>query len=146
MHVPKAQEILESYYKMRGYDAALEDYKSEVASLPGEFGPPHGIFYLAYYDGKPVGCIALHKLDDEICEMKRLYVLEGMRGKRIGVGLVEKLIAKAKEIGYITMRLDNHPWMVEAEGIYYKFGFKRIDAYRYNPTPGTKFFELDMRE
>ena len=76
--------------------------------------------------------------------MKRLYVKEDFRSKRIGYALVQNIIENASEAGYRFMRLDNHPWMKEAESLYKLFGFEEIGAYRFNPTKGVRFFELDL--
>jgi len=42
------------------------------------------------------------------------------------------------------MRLDTHPWMIEAKAIYKLFGFREISAYHFNPTEGIKYFELEL--
>ncbi len=138
------RELLLEYGRIRNFDEALGDYDYELANLPGEYAQPEGNLLLAIYDEKLVGCVALRKIDDTICEMKRLYVKEEFRGKRIGYALVQNIIENAKEVGYRSMRLDNHPWMKEAESLYKLFGFVEIGAYRYNPTKGVKFFELDL--
>jgi predicted N-acetyltransferase YhbS len=75
-----------------------------------------------------------------------LYVKEDFRGKRIGYTLVQNIIENAASAGYSFMRLDNHPWMKEAEALYKLLGFVEIEAYRFNPTKGVKFFELDLEE
>jgi GNAT superfamily N-acetyltransferase len=138
------RDLLLEYGRIRDFDEALGDYDFELSHLPGEYAPPEGNLLLAIYDDKPVGCVALRKIDDNISEMKRLYVKEEFRGKRIGYALVQNIIEKAKEAGYRAMRLDNHPWMKEAESLYKLFGFEEIEAYRYNPIKGVKFFELDL--
>jgi GNAT superfamily N-acetyltransferase len=140
------RKILLEYGRIRDFDAALGDYDYELANLPGEYSQPDGCLLLAYYNESPVGCVAIRKIDDDICEMKRLYVKEDFRGKRIGYTLVENIIKKAYESGYKKMRLDNHPWMKEAESLYKIFGFVEIGAYRYNPTKGVKFFELNLEK
>jgi GNAT superfamily N-acetyltransferase len=141
-----AREILLEYGRIRNFDAALGDYDYELANLPGEYTPPDGCLLLAYYKDNPVGCVAIRKIDDDICEMKRLYVKEDFRGKKIGYALVQGIIKNACESGYKKMRLDNHPWMKEAESLYKLFGFVEIGAYRFNPTIGVKFFELDLEK
>ncbi|MEH3157422.1 MAG: GNAT family N-acetyltransferase [Sphingomonas taxi] len=51
---------------------------------------------LADTDGAIDGCVALRRVDTEICEMKRLYVRPQARGARLGRMLVEQLIADAR--------------------------------------------------
>lgn len=99
---------------------------------------------LAYYKENLAGCIALRQFQNDICEMKRLYVRSEFRGKKIGKALSIEIIQKAKEIGYKFMRLDTLPFMKEAITLYSDLGFKEIKPYRYNPFNGAKFFELKL--
>ena len=140
----KIRALLLQYYESRDFDHALEDYKKELEERPGAFGPPEGRLLLAHYHDQPAGCVAFRKIGNAICEMKRLYVPDEFRGKGIGSCLVTCIIEEAIEAGYKIMRLDTHPSMIEAEGLYSSFGFKEIEPYRSNPVEGVKFFELDL--
>jgi len=113
--------------------------------LPGEYAPPDGELLLALYKDQAAGCVALHKISVGVCEMKRLYVPDNFQGKGIGKALVSEVIRIGRDRGYSLMRLDTHPWMAAAKSIYQACGFKEILAYRYNPTPGIRFFELDLQ-
>ena len=100
---------------------------------------------LALYEGELAGCVALHKLDGEICEMKRLYLRPKFRGKGLGRVLAENIISEARRIGYKRMRLDTvEPVMKDAVAMYRRFGFKEIVPYRPNPMPGTLYMELEL--
>ena len=100
---------------------------------------------LATLAGEPAGCVALHKLDSETCELKRLYVREQFRGKRLGFALGERIIAEAKQIGYKRLRLDTvEPVMRTAVAMYRKLGFREIAPYRENPIEGALYMDLQL--
>ncbi|PCJ81598.1 MAG: GNAT family N-acetyltransferase [Flavobacteriales bacterium] len=139
------RSLLMEYGSIRNHDEALGDYEIEIDSLPGKYEPPDGCLLIAYYEDDPAGCIAYRKTEESICEMKRLYVKKQYLGKKIGKQLVDELIAIAKQNDYSLMRLDTHPWMKTAKELYQKFGFTEIGAYRFNPTEGIKYYELELK-
>ncbi len=71
-HVAQAKALFQEYAETRKNDPALEDFHEEIDNLPGEYAAPDGNLILAYSDGKLAGCVAVHKLADGVCEMKRL--------------------------------------------------------------------------
>ncbi|MBL4654305.1 MAG: GNAT family N-acetyltransferase [Bacteroidia bacterium] len=138
------KSLLMEYGSMRHNDVALGDYHNELETLPGKYAPPDGYLLIAYYEDAPAGCVAYRKIEEHICEMKRLYVNMEYLGNKIGKQLVDELIKIAKQNGYSLMRLDTHPWMKNANELYQKFGFMEIDAYHFNPTKGIKYYELEL--
>ena len=136
------RHLLEEYGELRQHDAALGDYTDELAQLPGKYAAPEGSLLLATWNEQPAGCVAIRKIGEGICEMKRMYVSPGFRKKGVGQALVEGILKEARARNYEIMRLDTHPWMEAAQKLYQSFGFKEVEAYHYNPTPGIRFFEL----
>lgn len=143
-HLEDIRMLFTEYVDSLGFDLHFQEYEREYAHLPGEYAPPDGRLFLALYEGKVCGCIALRKIDADICEMKRLYVRPGYRGEKIGRLLSEKLIAEARTMGYKSMRLDTIPQMTTAIALYRSLGFQEIEPYRYNPIPGALFMELTL--
>lgn len=140
-----ARGLFREYEEWLDMDLCFQSFEEELATLPGKYAPPDGRLYLAFVDEKPAGCIAVRKLEDGICEMKRLYLSDAARGQGIGKKLIEKLINVAREIGYKKMRLDTFPpKMGKAVGLYESYGFRPIDAYYENPHDGVLFMELDL--
>ena len=111
------------------------------------YAPPEGRLLIAYLDGEAVGCAALHKLEDGICEMKRLYVRPNARGQGIGRKLSEQIIAEARLIGYRRMRLDTIATQMQtAVALYRAQGFREIPPYRDNPILSALYMERDLTE
>jgi ribosomal protein S18 acetylase RimI-like enzyme len=144
--IEQARMLFREYEAWFGLKLCFQNFDEEVAELPGKYAPPDGRLYLALADGKLAGCIALRKLEEKICEMKRLFMREDFRGLGIGKILIEKLIEEAQTIGYEKMRLDTFPpKMSKAVSLYESYGFYKIKPYYHNPYGETLFMELDLK-
>jgi putative acetyltransferase len=143
--IAQARELFLEYAQSLGFSLCFQNFDKELAGLPGDYAPPEGRLLLAEYEGQLAGCVALHKLEPGICEMKRLYVRPLFRGKGLGRVLAERIIAEARQIGYSRMRLDTvEPVMKDAVAMYHKLGFKLIAPYRSNPIAGAMYMELEL--
>ena len=138
------RELFREYADWLKVDLCFQGFERELATLPGDYAPPDGRLLLAWHHEKPVGCVALRRIDATTGEIKRLYVRPGQRGRRTGRRLVEQVIAAAREIGYRRLVLDTLPQMVEAGELYRSFGFSEIPAYYANPLPGVIYLALDL--
>ena len=139
------RQLFLEYAHSLGFSLCFQNFDKELANLPGDYAAPHGRLFLAEYDGKFAGCGALRRLDQESCEMKRLYVRPEFRGKGLGRLLAEKLIAEARRIGYRRMRLDTvEPVMKTAVAMYREMGFREIEPYCQNPIAGALYMELAL--
>jgi putative acetyltransferase len=137
-----AHRLFRAYQQDLGLDLEFQDFSRELASLPGEYGPPHGTLLLAETASRRIGCVALRRLEAKICEMKRLYVLPGYHGRGIGRRLVEAIIGGGRSLGYSRMRLDTIAAMEAAISLYRSIGFQPIAPYRSNPLESPAFYEL----
>ncbi|GIM46963.1 acetyltransferase CD1211 [Collibacillus ludicampi] len=126
------------------FDLSFQDFERELADLPGQYSPPNGRLLLAVVSEKLAGCVALRKITEHDCEMKRLYVRPEYRGQDIGKQLVFAIIEEARKIGYSRMLLDTVPSMKSAIKLYRSLGFKSIEPYRYNPIEGAMYLALDL--
>lgn len=119
-------------------------YDDELEHLESKYGLPYGRLYLAICDNKIAGCIGLRKIDNENCEMKRLYVKPAFRRKELGNILVKKIIEDAKAIGYKHILLDTFPFLEAAIKLYKKHGFYEIESYNDNPMNNLIYLRFDL--
>ena len=143
---PCVRELLVEYARAIAVDLCFQDFDRELAELPGLYAPPEGRLLLAVDGESAAGCVALRKIGDRVCEMKRLYVRPAFRGKGLGRTLAGEIIAAARQIGYERMRLDTLNSMKEAIALYQSLGFQRIASYYENPNCGTVFMELKLSQ
>ena len=142
----QVRTLFTEYAASLGVDLGFQDFEAELAGLPGAYVPPDGVLLLALVADQAAGCVALRRLDDTTCEMKRLYVRPAYRGAGLGKQLAKAIIAEARTIGYRAMRLDSLPSMLGAVQLYRSLGFQEIDPYRYNPIPGSIFLEISLEK
>lgn len=141
--VEQARGLYKEYEAWLKLDLCFQNFEKELAELPGAYAPPSGRLLLGFEDGKLAGCVALRKLADDVCEMKRLFVRPDFQGRGLGRQLIDSILNEARAIGYRKMRLDTLPaQMGKAIALYGSLGFKEIDPYYNNPVPGALFMEL----
>jgi putative acetyltransferase len=143
-HIETVRELFIEYAESLNFSLRFQNFEQELKTLPGEYKAPEGNLYLAFKDGKAIGCVGVRRITDEVCEMKRLYVKPEHRRKGIGKRLSEIVIEKARGAGYRRMRLDTISKMKEAMGLYSSLGFEKIEPYCYNPIEGAIFMELEL--
>jgi putative acetyltransferase len=129
------RQLLIEYQRELGIDLCFQDFDEELAE-PLE---TYEVILLA-----AAGCVALRRLDEETCEMKRLFLRPSARRAGLGRGLAEAVIEEARARGFARMVLDTFSSMTEATHLYRSLGFRETAAYRFNPYPEALYFELDL--
>jgi ribosomal protein S18 acetylase RimI-like enzyme len=132
--------LITEYATSLGVDLSFQNLDHELATLD-EF---YEQILVARDETRAAGCVALRRIDDAICEMKRLYVRPAFRGHDLGRRLAERIIEEGRQRGYKRMRLDTLPTMTAAIPLYRSLGFVEIAPYRFNPFEGTRFMELAL--
>lgn len=143
LRLKEARGLFREYEGWLGLDLCFQNFEKELAELPGNYAPPDGRLLLGFQDDELAGCVALRKLSDGICEMKRLFVRPQFHGRGLGRQLIDAILHEARELGYARMRLDTLPGrMDKAIGLYRAIGFQEIEPYYNHPVPDALFMEL----
>jgi putative acetyltransferase len=127
-----AQGCLEFF----GQPPAESEDMDRISSVYSE---PYGAFLVLLDGDRVVGTGAIRRLDEQTCELKRMWFLPAYRGKGYGARMSEALFEFARSAGYKRVRLDTAPILAAANRLYQRLGFYPIE--RYNNGPGTLFME-----
>jgi GNAT superfamily N-acetyltransferase len=127
-------------------ETLLSAFSTEIASLyPGwspdigpsaraeEFAGEHGRFLVVRHEGRPVACGGVKRLDARTGEIKRLYVVPGLRGRGVGRELLAALEAEARSFGWERVRLDTGNNQAAALSLFTSSGYVAIEDYNANP-------------
>lgn len=146
--VAAVRELFGEYASSLGIDLCFQNFERELATLPGEYAPPHGALLLALVDGEPAGCVAMRPLPESdhanACEMKRLYVRRAFRRFGLGRLLAQQLMDLATQAGHSCVLLDTLDDMEAARGLYASLGFFEIPPYYFNPIPGAHYLKVEL--
>ena len=137
------KQLFVEYVDGLGFDLDFQGFREELENLPGKYVLPESCVLLAKYQENIAGCVAIEKLSDDTCEMKRLYIKPSFRGLKIGKALAEEVIEQARKTGYTHMRLHFIAPRI-AETLYRSLGFAEIDPYEDVPIPNAVFMELKL--
>jgi GNAT superfamily N-acetyltransferase len=122
--------------KNMGVTGFVKNPLEYVKSVFPEFAsikPYEGIIYLLMVDDEAVGMGALRKLEDGVGEIKRMFIRPEFQGKGYGKVMMNRLIDRARELSYHTLRLDTAYFLAAAIHVYKSAGFKERGSY-----PGTE--------
>ena len=136
--------LFEEYAASLAIDLGFQQFAGELASLPGDYAPPHGALFLAHDGSTAVGCIGLRPFSELEGELKRLYVVPAYRGRGLARALVASAVGAARRIGYRELVLDTLASMHPAVALYESFGFRQTTAYYPNPLPDVLYFRAQL--
>lgn len=133
--VEAVRRILESYHDDLIAEIGETTLTAELMTLPAPYVPPEGALLLARDgSGLAAGCVGIKGLSETACEIKRLYVLSGVRGAGLGRALVRAAIDQARAMGYVEMVLIAVRRTTDtAQRIYREFGFEVTPQFREAP-------------
>lgn len=117
------------------------DAMSDIDDMRSHYFDNNGTFLVLIDDGRVVGSGAIRRLNDDICELKRMWFLKDYRGRGLGMKMTHMLLDFARKTGYKKVRLDTTDKEKQAQALklYKRIGFYFIE--RYNDGLCTVFME-----
>jgi GNAT superfamily N-acetyltransferase len=109
------------------------DVPGAPSATPAEMRPPSGAFLVGWEADAALCCGGLKRLTDEVCEIKRMFVVPEARGRGLAQLLLDALEDAARGLGYSVARLDTGPKQPHARRLYERSGYREVDNFNGNP-------------
>lgn len=114
---------LDQYDLVEAHDLqVLDDPKGQILDTGG-------VIYLAKVDAEIVGTAGLVNEGDGVYELVKMSVMPAHQGKGISRLLIDKCLAKARELGAKKVILFSNSQLKTAIGLYQKYGFKHLTGF-----------------
>jgi putative acetyltransferase len=85
-----------------------------------------GRIFLAYWQGRAVGCVALIPMGEGVYELSKMAVSPELRGLGIGRRVLEHAIAQARVLGAKSLFLGSNSALKNAVHLYEAVGFRHV--------------------
>ena len=122
-HDPRSLEESIAYHESRGELKDMDD-------IQRNYFEKGGIFLVMLDDNHLIGTGAVRQLEDDICELKRLWLLSQYHGKGLGYRMLQELFSFAREKGYKRIWLQTDAvQQSRALEFYRRLGFYEIPRY-----------------
>ncbi|SRR5258706_7117872 len=135
-------QFFQSAFGEMGFAFELDSKDKDLRRIPDEYQSNGGIFLLARHDRQIIGTIALHRIEQTTCELKRFYVKEAYQRRGVGKSLLVKVINHARDVRFSRIRLDTTSKSPSAISLFRKHGF--VEIARYNNDPFAEIF-MELR-
>jgi GNAT superfamily N-acetyltransferase len=110
-----------------------------------QFAPPYGAFFVATVDGEAIGCAGLRRHDDEVVEVKRMFVRTVHRRRGHARALLRALEDRARASGCRRVILETGLAQPEAIALYTSDGYAPIAGFgHYKDEPLSRSFAKDL--
>ena len=119
----------------RPLEEAIADLESkqrlkDLEDIQKNYFENGGAFLVIADDNRVVGIGAIRRMEDKVCELRRIWLLLEYQGQGLGYRLVTELLRIAREMGYERIRLETAPVHQKRASVLYKrLGFYEIPTY-----------------
>lgn len=118
-------------------DADLSDIEASYLKTGGAFE------VIEDASGNLLGTVGIYPLDAETCELRKMYFAPELRGRGLGLHVLERAVREARRLGFKKMTLETASVLDRAVRLYTRFGFKPFEAaHKSARCDSTYFLEL----
>jgi putative acetyltransferase len=116
--------LVYSVLKEYGLKSDPDVTDADLADIEQSYFAKGGVFFvLEDKDGSIVGAYGLYPLEDQLCELRKMYLHKSYRGKGLGKLLLDSALAQVRDLGFTRVTLETASVLKEAIALYKSYGF-----------------------
>ena len=123
----KVLDLVEEVLKCYDLELNPEVEDLDITDIPKYYTQNNGDFEVIEFKGKIVGSYGIYKLDEETCELRKMYLKQSFQGLGLGNIMVENSFKLAKKLNYKKITLQTNSVLYKAVKLYKKYGFEEFD-------------------
>ena len=141
----RVQNLVFGVLREYGLEPDLQGTDRDIADIEAHYIARGGIFeLLENEDGELLGTVGLYPMSAETVELRKMYFSKELRGKGFGKKMLQRMIERARQLGFKKIYLETATVLREAVGLYEKFGFVPTDE-KHTPRCDAAYV-LDLKE
>ncbi|MEZ4741060.1 MAG: GNAT family N-acetyltransferase [Bdellovibrionota bacterium] len=122
----KVRDLIFSILKSYGLSPDPGKTDKDIFDIENLYFKKNGWFETIYDKNRDlVGTWGLLQVDPDTVELRKMYLSEQARGNGLGKRMLERALQKAQSLGYHRVELETASVLVEAIGLYKRYGFKK---------------------
>jgi putative acetyltransferase len=127
--LPVVHRLIEQVLAEYGFSTQVGGIEQDLREARERYGGGRAGFWVGEVDGEIVGSVAIRPKwsAQGTCELKRLYLLPGQRGRGVGQALYDHAEAFARAAGYERLWLDSSRRFTKAHRLYQRNGFVLLE-------------------
>ena len=123
----KVLDLVEEVLKYYDLELNPEIEDLDITDIPKYYTQNNGDFEVIEFKGKIVGSYGIYRLDEDTCELRKMYLNQSFQGLGLGNIMVENSFKLAKELNYKKITLQTNSVLYKAVKLYKKYGFEEFD-------------------
>lgn len=132
--VPAIQQIVFSVLREYGLEPHPDTTDADLWDVEGSYLGAGGVFEVVVGPGSQIaGTVGLRPVNAEQAELRKMYLVPSVRGHGLGKRLLERMLGKARQLGFREVWLETHSVLKEAVRLYEKYGFQPSEREHVSP-------------
>lgn len=123
----KVLDLIKGVLNIYGLDLNPKEEDLDVTDIPKYYIQNNGDFEVIEFNGKIIGTYGIYHIDDETCELRKMYLNQDFQGIGLGNIMIENSFKMAKSLCYKKITLQTNSVLYKAIKLYKKYGFEYFD-------------------